>query len=268
MTHPAFHLLLPLVAAGSLAACAAAPKTPERAFAEAESLPWTVAFEDDLTGGFGADWLVDGRLATFTSTPAGTEVACAPLVGNDSAHTVLWARERFTGPIKVEWSFTRLDDSPAESVCIVYLHATGSGEGPYTADITAWAERRRVPAMKAYFDRMNAYHISYAVTSPGTEGGDYVRARRYLPLAGRGLAGTALSPEYDHVGWFRRGVTYRMTVILYEGTLYMQATNGDDRRLFWFDTTTAPPLDEGYVGLRQMFARESRYADFRVSVLK
>jgi len=268
MNRNVFSRLLPLAAAWLPMACTAVPQTPEEAFAEAESLPWITAFEDGLTDGFGPEWLVDGRLATFTPTPAGTEVVCAPTVGDDSAHTVLWARERFAGPLKVEWSFTRLDDSPAESVCIVYLHASGSGDGPYAADITQWSELRRVPAMKAYFDRMNAYHISYAVTSPATEGGDYVRARRYLPLAGRGLTGTALTPEYDHVGWFRRGVTYRMTVILYEGTLYMQAADGDERRLFWFDTTTLPPLEEGYVGLRQMWARASRYADFRVSTLK
>ncbi len=27
-----------------------------------------------------------------------------------------------------------------ESVCIVYLHATGSGVGPYAQDITAWRD--------------------------------------------------------------------------------------------------------------------------------
>ncbi len=239
----------------------------EQAFAAAEQLPWTVAFEDDLRSGIETNWLLDGTQAQVSPTPRGLEIVSGPQVNNDSAHVVLWTRERFSGPLKIEYDFTRLDDSPAESVCIVYLHAAGSGVGPYAEDITAWSDLRRVPAMKCYFDRMNAYHISYAVTSPATEGGDYVRARRYVPETGKGLSGTALTPEYDRVDWFRRGVTYRMTVILSGDRLYLQASDGTEKRLFWFDTSTLPPLDEGYIGLRQMWARASRYANFRVSTI-
>jgi hypothetical protein len=258
---------LPLLAALLLTACDPAADPAEKAFAAAERLPWTIAFEDDFRNGYERNWLLDGTQAQVAYTPQGMEIVSGPQVNNDSAHVVLWTRERFAGPLKIEYDFTRLDDSPAESVCILYLHATGSGTEPYAADITAWADWRQVPAMKLYFNHMNAYHISYAVTSPATEGGDYVRARRYVAETGKGLGGTALTPEYDHVGWFRRGVTYRMTVILYDGKLYLQASDGTEKRLFWFDTATLPPLDQGYVGLRQMWARASRYANFRVSTL-
>ena len=258
-----------LLATLLLTACGGGNVDPaEKAFAAAERLSWTVVFEDDFRNGYTANWLLDGVQAQTASTPGGLEIVSGPQAGNDSAHVVLWTRRRFSGPLKIEYDFTRLDGSEAESVCIVYLHATGSGAGPYAEDITAWSERRQVPAMKLYFEHMNAYHISYAVTSPATEGGDYVRARRYVPETGKGLAGTALTPEYDHVGWFKRGVTYRMTVILFGDKLYLQASDGAEKRLFWFDTSTLPPLDEGYVGLRQMWARASRYANFKISTLK
>jgi hypothetical protein len=262
------HRLLPLSAAVLLAACSPGMTPAEKEFAEAEKLPWTLAFEDDFQSGYAANWLVDGARARLTCTPDGLTVVSGAQANNDSAHVVLWTRERFAGPLKIEYDFTRLDDSPAESVCILYLHATGSGVDPYAEDITRWAELRQVPAMKLYFEHMNAYHISYAVTSPATEGGDYVRARRYVPETGKGLSGTALVPEYDHVEWFKRGVTYRMTAILYGGKLCLQASGGGEKRLFWFDTASLPPLDEGYVGLRQMWTRTSRYANFRVSILK
>jgi hypothetical protein len=261
------HHLLPLLASLLLAACSAGTTPTEKEFAAVEKLSWTLAFEDDFRDGYEANWLLDGAQARIDNTPEGLTIVSGAQVNNDSSHVVLWTRTRFSGPLKIEYDFTRLDDSPAESVCILYLHATGSGVAPYAENIAQWADLRQVPAMKLYFNHMNAYHISYAVTSPATGGGDYVRARRYVPETGKGLSGTALTPEYDHVNWFKRGVTYRMTAILYGGKLYLQASGGGDKRLFWFDTASLPPLDEGYIGLRQMWARQSRYANFRVSTL-
>ena len=94
---------------------------------------------------------------------------------------VLWTKQSFKGDLKIEYDYTRLDNE-TRCVNILYIQATGSGEEPYVKDITEWNELRRVPAMKMYFDHMHAYHISYAAWR-----GDYIRGRRYLPLAGKRL---------------------------------------------------------------------------------
>jgi hypothetical protein len=72
--------------------------------------------------------------------------------------------------------------------------------------IPVWPARsdlRKVPAMATYFNHMNLYHISYAAFPP--DGGQYIRARRYMPETGKGLDGTALEPDYYPKTLFRAG---------------------------------------------------------------
>ena len=72
---------------------------------------------------------------------------------------VLWTRNSFTGDLRIDYSYTRLDDE-TRCVNILYIQATGYGEGQYAKDISKWNGLRRVPAMRMYFDHMHTYHIS------------------------------------------------------------------------------------------------------------
>ena len=51
--------------------------------------------------------------------------------------------------------------------------------------------------MRLYFNHMNTYHISYAAFRQKNDDSeeDYIRGRRYMPDAGKGLSGTAVTAE-------------------------------------------------------------------------
>lgn len=240
----------------------------ERAFERALRRPWQVAFADDLTAPDTASWHLDGLQGRMVHTAEGLELYAGRRLHCDSSHVVLWTRRMFRGDLRIEYDYTRLDASRAESVNILYLHATGSGRAGYDRNIMAWNDRRRVPAMRTYFDHMNLCHISYAVARGDTLASDYVRARRYMPDAGQGLQGTALRPEYENTGLFLPGVKYRITVVKSRARLFMRVTGGGVRRLFAFDLSTHPPLDEGFVGFRMMWGRAARYGRLRIYELK
>ena len=75
---------------------------------------------------------------------------------------------------------TRLDQAN-RFVTILDIQGTGSGVGRLATDIDAWRELRRVPAMRAYFDHMHAYHLSYATFPEAKNSHSYIRGRRCLP---------------------------------------------------------------------------------------
>jgi hypothetical protein len=118
--------------------------------------------------------------------------------------------------------------------------------------------------MKEYFNHMDTYHISYAAFSFQSGESEYIRARRYMPETGQGLKDTALSPEYENSGLFETGVKHHITVIKRGTKLYMQVSNPSQTRLFWFDASNFPPIESGRIGLRQMWTRASRYANFKI----
>ncbi|MGE4568060.1 MAG: DUF1961 family protein [Bacteroidales bacterium] len=233
------------------------------AFEAAKALSWKLAFEDDCTRDWREKWFMDGTQGRITHSRKGMDYLAGKQLENDSCHTVLWTRKKFSDDIRVEYDFTRLDTTSI-GVNIIYLLATGSGKGPYKKDIAKWTRLRRVPAMKNYFDHMHTYHISYAVNGKGNPEPDYIRARRYMPETGNGLEGTGLLPEYLDTKLFIPGKPYHISVIRYGSTLFMEVTNGVDRDLFYFDTSTHPSVKAGRVGLRQMWGHDSRYANFRI----
>jgi Domain of unknown function (DUF1961). len=238
----------------------------EDEFQQLKNENWKPVFEDDFRSGLRSDWVLDGRKGKLLCTPEGMEFYAGKRAFQDEDHAVLWLRKHFSGDIKIEYDYTRLDSSSVESVNIIYLHASGNGQGDYVPDIFEWNELREIPAMKVYFNHMNAYHISYAVTGPDSLLRDYIRARRYMPDRKQGLKGTALLPEYLNTGLFKPGIKHHITVILRKSRLYMEVQTESETRLFWFDTESLPPLSEGYIGLRQMWTRAARYSDFKVSV--
>jgi hypothetical protein len=243
--------------------CATASKAPgnadQQAFDLASAADWQEVFHDPGTGDWRERWFLDGEVGTVKNTPKGMELTSGPEARNDAHHMVLWTKAAFTGDLRIDYEFTRLDSSK-DGVNILYIQATGSGAGPYHADIATWSELRRIPAMKQYFNHMNTYHISYSVGFPGNE---YVRARRYLP-EGKGLNGSEITPDYGRSDLFEPGVPHRLTLVKRGQTLFLRVQNPGGAHYFTWRNTQFPPITAGRVGLRQMFTKAGRYADFRI----
>jgi len=253
-----------------LAGCTTQTDTPaspdQAAFKQAAKGGWKEVFFDSFTEEWQKQWTLDGEVATAVNTPDGIGLTAGP-ERVDAHHMVLWTKERFEGDVKIEYDFTRLD-SESGGVNILYIQATGSGEGPYKKDIAEWAELRKAPAMKLYFDCMNTYHISYAAyPNPDDPEEDYVRARRYMPHK-TGLKGTDLKPDYFRTGLFKPGVPHQFTVIKKDRDLYMRISNAEQTRYFHWHNDKLPPITEGRIGLRLMWTRASKIKNFRVSVPK
>ena len=240
------------------------PPTPDQtAFDTAASVGWEEVLFDSFTKDWQKQWTLDGEVATAVNTPDGIELT-AGSERIDGHHMVLWTKEQFEGDVKIEYEFTRLDSESA-GVNILYIQATGSGEGPYKTDIAEWAELRREPAMKKYFDCMNTYHISYAAfPNPDDVTDDYIRARRYMPHQ-TGLKGSDLAPDYFKNGFFETGVPHQLTVIKQDRDLFMRISNAEQTRYYHWHNDKLPPITGGRIGLRLMWTRASKIKNFRIS---
>lgn len=237
----------------------------ESEFERAALLPWKQVFADDCTTDWEQKWFLDGKQAQIINSSEGMSLFAGKCLDSDASHAVLWTKQTFSGNIRVEYDFTRLDTlSAPNNVNIIYLLAEGSGLGEYTKDIYSWRLLRTVPAMDIYFNHMSAYHISYAVNGAGEKEKNYLRARRYVPETGNGLQGTALIPEYTNIPFFEPGVKHHITIIKYSNMIYMMVNNSERKALFCFSTTGHPDIASGRIGLRQMWKRNSRYAHFAV----
>ncbi len=225
---------------------------------------WQLVFDDCCTADWTEQWFMDGQKSTLAHTADGMTLAAGPVHKENASHTVLWTKQSFEGPLRIEYDFTRRDSNTyPDNVNILYVLAQGSGTGAYAKDISLWSDLRQVPAMRTYFNNMQTYHISYAVNYiPYSD--DYVRARRYAPEAGGGLKGTELNPEYASTGLFEIDKTYHITVIAYHSRVYMRVQADQQDRLFYFDIPQDKILTHGRIGLRQMWTRISTYKDFKV----
>jgi hypothetical protein len=242
----------------------------ELAFAQAMELAWEPALVDDGKGDWTEHWFLDGEKAQVINSENGMDFIAGPIPDENASHAVLWTRQTFEAPIKIEYDYTRTDRSH-RGVNLLYMLATGSGEPPYVADIYEWRELRAVPTMGKYFSNMNLYAISYAV---GTYAEDqtlkddgYVRGRRYMPEGGT-LRGTNFEPDYRGEGLFRQGVPHSIVVIKHGKWMFMRVSNADQEQLFSFDTSSLPEVSEGRVGFRHMFTRSARYANVTISQIQ
>jgi hypothetical protein len=225
---------------------------------------WKEALNDPGTGKWQDKWFLDGAKAKVTNSPKGMTLTAGPKAWDDSCHAVLWTKQSFKGDLKIEYEYTKTD-STIRNVTILYIQATGCGrERP--KDISRWT--RNIPSMSSYFNRMNLYHISYAAFGQRNDDpkADYIRARRYMPEADKGLAGTSLKSEYSQTGLFKTGVPYRITVIKKGKELFMHIKGDKQEKLCHFTADEFPAVTEGRIGLRHMYTRGARYHDFRVSV--
>ncbi len=226
---------------------------------------WTLCFADDMTGDWQGNWFLDGENAQITHSDAGMDFWAGSLAGDDACHAVLWTKRSFSGDLKIEYEFTRLDEV-LRFVNILYIQATGSGASDYPTDISRWSNLRSVPAMRMYFDHMHTYHISYAAYGMMNtdSNADYIRARRYIPETPRGLSGTDLHPDYFGTGLFATGVKYKISIIKTPQELVMDIQNPETRMQCRWDPTPFPAITEGRIGLRHMYTRGSRSRNFQV----
>jgi hypothetical protein len=239
-------------------------KDEKKAFEKALKDNWQEAFVDSCTSDWTKQWFLDGKIASVSNDKNGMQLTAGPQFMNDAHHMVLWTKESFKGDVKIEFDFTRLDFE-TRCVNILYIQATGSGEEPYKKDIAEWNTLREVPAMRMYFDHMNAYHISFAAfPNQGDDREQYIRARRYMPNK-TGLKGSDLKPDYYPEGLFDPGVLHKILVIKKELNIYMKITNTEQTYYCHFTNPDLPVIEEGRIGLRLMFTRSSRFANFKIS---
>ena len=230
---------------------------------------WTEALNDPCTDDWAQHWTLDGLKANISHSDQGMDFHAGPTYGDDAHHAVLWTKQSFKGDVRLDYEYTRIDEE-IRAVTILYIQATGSGEGPYKKDIAEWAElRREEPSMGLYFNHMNTFHISCAAFGLRNDdvAEDYIRARRYTPDRKGGLKNTDLEPDYTRTGLFETGVPHKVTVIKKGDDLFAHWRTDAKKLLCHWKTGEVPPIVEGRIGLRHMYTRGARYRDFRVSVI-
>lgn len=238
--------------------------TPTQINAQKTMPQWEEILVDDCTGDWTQNWMLDGEVATVTNSPEGMVFAAGPEWGNHAHHGVLWTKSSFSGDLKIEYDFTRLD-TQNQGVNILYLLATGVGSEAFPADIMKWADYRKEPWMKYYFENMNLLHISYAAYDFKAEQdkeNDYVRARIY-PNS-EGFNNMMLPPDYFKTGLFQTGVTYHITATKIGDTMTFEVKGPEHSKTFEWESDRIASITEGRIGFRQMFTRSSRYANIRV----
>lgn len=228
---------------------------------------WQLKLEDCGCSDWTSQWFLDGERAVVKNTPKGMVFSAGPVAGDNGSHAVLWSQQSFSGNVKIEFDFTRLD-TINRYVNILYIQATGINEGPFSEDIAEWSHLREIPFMRSYFDNMNLLHISYAAFGNDNDlPDDYVRARRYPTRPGHAFNQTDIAPDNFDTGLFTPGVTYHLTCIKHSDNLFLEVRNDEVCKLFHWPLKDIEPVDHGRVGIRHMASRCSRYANFEISVL-
>lgn len=233
-------------------------KTEKETFEKEEQASnWVEVFSDDCTDDWKKKWLLDGEIGKVNNSADGMTLTAGPEFKNDAHHMVLWTKDTFKGDLMIEYDYTRLD-SENRCVNIIYIQATGSGEGVYAKDIMQWQNLRKVPAMKSYFNLMNTYHISYSVFPD-----PYIRGRRYMPHSS-GLKGSDLDPDYFPENLFKIGEKHHIKIIKRDIDLFMSIESESKFYHCHFSNRDLPAITEGYVGLRHMFTRSAIYKNFKI----
>lgn len=258
MTHRQGHLRSRLLCSATVvAACLGATGADD-----APQPEWKPAFADAAETAWTESWFLDGAKSSVTRTDAGLVLKSGEVTKDNTGHAVLWTKASFSGDVRVEYDFTRLDSATDHvSVCILYLQATGTGKPPFVEDIHAWSDLRKTPKMSLYFQNMNTYHVSYACT--GGDDFNYVRARRY-PAKGAFDKDTRIEPSYENVDLFKPGETWHLVFEKTGTDLTFTATRQEERHVWKWNAKQFAPITQGRIGLRQMHGRESRYENFRV----
>ncbi len=234
------------------------------ALAQAGGDGWEVVFSDPGDGDWQDRWFVEGQKASVEYDGDGMVFTSGPVPKEQASHAVLWTKQSFAGDIRIEYDYTRLDSmTEVTSVNILYIQATGLGTDQSPTDIFLSTEQREVPWMKSYFLNMNALHVSYATTGP--KRANYVAARRYPAKDQENfMQGTMVQPIYENVHLFEPGETYHITALKEGKQLTFTAEREGKTHTFEWDVSDYPPVTEGRIGFRHMWARSSRYQHIKV----
>ncbi|MCV9386644.1 YesU family protein [Reichenbachiella ulvae] len=224
---------------------------------------WNLVLNDPCTEDWTEQWTLDGRIATVGNTVEGMHFSAGPEAKNDAHHAVLWTKESYEGDIKIEYDYIR-NDSATKYVTILYIQATGDGEGQFAENISEWNAFRQVPAMRKYFENMNLLHVSYAAFGNNGDGFYYVRARRYPKPEDKGFNVTRIEPSYDYNGYFKTGQEYHITAIKSDNILFFKIESADGTELLVWDLSDVSPVNKGRVGLRHMYTRSAVYKNFKI----
>lgn len=224
---------------------------------------WHLVFNDDCTNDWTQNWTLDGLIATVQNLNQGMHFTSGPEYKNDAHHAVLWTKKSFAGDVKIEYDFTKTDDE-AKCVNILYIQATGDEEGVYEKDISKWDKLREVPTMSTYFKNMNTFHISFAAFGNQENSFHYVRARRYPKPNDKPFKVTQIAPSYDSQGFLKKNQTYHITAIKNKNWLFFKMESKDGVELFKWDISNIKPINEGRIGLRQMYTRSSIIKNFKI----
>ena len=226
---------------------------------------WQLQMSDPGTKNWQTHWFLDGELATVENSDKGMNFSAGSVNRDDAHHAVLWTKDSFSGDLKIEYDYTRTDDQVI-NVTILYIQATGIGEGQFDRDITKWRDYRKVPTMRKYYDNMNAIHISYAafpMVNSDPEN-DYIRVRRYPATEKIKFEDTEVPPAFFKTGLFRPGVTYHLRWIKTANRLSLEVSGPEETQRYEWDLGAFPLITEGRIGLRHMFTRSARYRNFNV----
>lgn len=233
------------------------------------NLPWEEVFFDKGNDDWQRSWFLDGQRARIKNMEDGMLYSAGPIERDDACHSVLWTKQSFQGDLKIEYDFTKMDNIK-KWVNIIYIQATGKEEGPYSKDIAEWSQLRTIPYMATYFTNMLLLHISYAAftNDDAEEKVDYIRARRYPVLPGKNFGSdTRVGESYDNSELFIPGIKYHITIVKKGDKLFMKVDGDEKSKLFNWDYSDYPQITEGRIGLRHMWTRSSKYANFSVSEL-
>lgn len=227
------------------------------------SLKWKLAFEDNCTRNWTDNWFLDGKYATVENSEDGMSFSAGPEAGNDAHHAVLWTKESFKGEIKIEYDYIRTD-SAVKYVNILYIQATGDGEGEFVEDISKWNNLREIPAMDIYFENMNLLHISFAAFENDGKGHYYVRARRYPKSKDQEFNKIVIEPSYDYKGFVKTNQLYHITAIKSGRMMFFKMESKDGVEVFSWDLSEIKPVTEGRIGLRHMYTRSAIYKNIKI----
>lgn len=224
---------------------------------------WALVFNDNCTQDWTKSWTLDGLIATVEHSKEGMHFKAGSEAYNDAHHAVLWTKDSYSGDVKIEFDYIKTDDEN-RFVNILFIQATGDEEGVHEKDISKWKKKREIPAMRAYFENMNTFHISYAAF--GNKGDDfyYVRSRRYPIAKGQPFNSSVVQPYYDKQGFFEKGKKYHITALKTTDTLSFKMENDGNVETFQWDISKVKPIQEGRIGIRHMHKRSAIYKDFKI----
>ena len=208
-------------------------------------------------------WNLDGKRANIQNGSDGMVFAAGPTAMDHACHAVLWTKESYSGNLKVKFGMTRLD-TVNRYVNILYLHAQGIG-GEYPSDIHKWSEKREIPYMKTYFEKMNLLHTSFAAFGSENDKDDnYIRVRKYPVTPEKSFDQIEVEPTLQNTPFFAPGIRHQLFFVKTIDRLALSIESEVGVMYHLWDTTHVAPPTSGPVGIRHMFAKCSKYHDFKI----